>query len=555
MEIKSLKEIDNLNAKIAKNLVGRHFSLSEKSFERFEELVDSPKSVDFINNMFKDSVDNRIRFELPASELEETDKGWDLFKHIFADFFEYAVGKFDFKYIDFRDNKILVGNNTIKLKKVLEKYYLTEAEKIEIINSNFRIHDALREYYNTASCSFDTPKQKNVAIKDIKDKNIKKLITEDVKKYIIKKFEEIGVKKLPVKSKLEVVFSRNFVDYMLCSTGESWTSCLSMESHYSCCFWSGVPGLVVDPNRILIYVTDGTRKKWEGMEVDKFIQRTWAVFDDNDMFNILHWYETKKIKNKTIKNISNLPIRIRKSDFIAKEKFVPLFFENGYSCFIYQDDSGFKYDSDDDASNNLVSICSKSSSLYVVETGELYISTDEIWNFSNLETGLLRLIHDDCSLDDFSDEVKIRCDNCGEYFNENTLRYIVGSRVCRSCISEYYRLCSISGERFHIDDLVENVNIFDHVDVEYVSKTLLEMSYYKIGDVYFKKDELITINENGEVIITHPSLIDMDKYQICFYTGDYYPLDDIVLVKLPHQPKDKLFSVSKKLAERYSLVS
>ena len=96
---------------------------------------------------------------------------------------------------------------------------------------------------------------------------------------IIKFNQSISEKRFPIGKELQIVLSLNFADWFLCSTAESWTSCLDLKSSHQSAFWASLPGLIIDKNRALVYITDGTKKEFCGITTDKFITRSWILLN------------------------------------------------------------------------------------------------------------------------------------------------------------------------------------------------------------------------------------------------------------------------------------
>jgi hypothetical protein len=68
----------------------------------------------------------------------------------------------------------------------------------------------------------------------------------------------------------------------MCSTAEEWSSCLGLQNTCPACYWTGLPGIIGDKNRAMVYVTDGTKKNYRGIIVDKMITRSWIITMRND---------------------------------------------------------------------------------------------------------------------------------------------------------------------------------------------------------------------------------------------------------------------------------
>lgn len=124
-------------------------------------------------------------------------------------------------------------------------------------------------FYSSISICFLDGKKKNLIFRTGKE-------LKDFIDFLIKKISEIiGKYKIPKGEGLELVVSLNPVDWLLCSTEENWGSCLNLESSYM--FWAGLPSMLGDKNRAMIYITDGKKKEYEGMKIDRFITRSWTI--------------------------------------------------------------------------------------------------------------------------------------------------------------------------------------------------------------------------------------------------------------------------------------
>ena len=70
------------------------------------------------------------------------------------------------------------------------------------------------------------------------------------------------------------------MDWLLASTAEKFSSCFNLDNPngggYSFCL--GIPFLSGDKNRMMLYITDGTKKEFMGLKVDSVQTRTWCLF-------------------------------------------------------------------------------------------------------------------------------------------------------------------------------------------------------------------------------------------------------------------------------------
>ena len=97
----------------------------------------------------------------------------------------------------------------------------------------------------------------------------KKVFSDDDIKYLTGK--KVG--------KFFACISRNPVDFLFCSTNQSFGSCLNLESEYP--YYIGLPSSLLDPNRYMIYIFSGKFKQHtvKGLEFKHFryISRSWCI--------------------------------------------------------------------------------------------------------------------------------------------------------------------------------------------------------------------------------------------------------------------------------------
>ena len=349
-----MTDIDTNNKSIIKKLVKNHFSLKPESLKRFNEAIEQPKMLNNIAEFFKDSEDNRVRYKIPTEKLEDIDAGWYLFKD---KFFEFTSFYNEFKYSDFANNKILIGKNSIKLQKTLIKFYTDSKHFYRKFIEDFlkwlyenryiptRIN-LLQKLNGLIAISIDDKIYDS--IEEIEPDDIKEFIKKEITIYISIIMEKVGIVKFSANKSIEIVFSRNFADWFLCSTKNSWTSCLNCSTTYGGALWSGLPGTIVDKNRIMIYLSDGSKKTYQGIQVDKALQRVWAIYTKDNTFKVLRWYESKKIPNSFLKELSGLTFDLlddKKTNVYSywksKEPIDFLYHDNNTSCFIYMDYSDY----------------------------------------------------------------------------------------------------------------------------------------------------------------------------------------------------------------------
>lgn len=360
-----MRNQDIVNKFYIYKLVRDYFCLSKESLKLFKyRLFYEPH----INPMYKkiigNSKDLRKRVALDPSLLQSLDRGWSLFRREFYSF----CNAHSVSYNNFRDNSIEYNNGqTYKLKKALLDYY-SKSLKIAIKDLGFEYDlgniiklknkdlKNYRSFFEEPYFKFieytgyrsDYEIKKQIHIEDVK---VDKEIREALENRIMQTLEEIGAIRLPNK-KLSIVLSLNFADWLLSSSSEDWSSCLDLESDYDECFWTGLPGLIGDKNRALLYITDGKKKKYGKIKVDRILSRSWVLT-----------VRTKSTKKPYFHFVTEYPINIGLDKFAeeylgvkfitrGEEEFISRYYMEllyhdvgfyNYLAYIYQDSTSFHF--------------------------------------------------------------------------------------------------------------------------------------------------------------------------------------------------------------------
>lgn len=229
--------IETKNKLKLNKLIKNHFNLMDESQKLFEQRLkfERPIAKEW-KEIIGDAPDLRARFDVGSEYLKSVDEGWEIFQNEFPSYIDSRK----ISYENFRENSVVVNKNKVKIGKDLINFYKDYAKKTYL-------------------------------------ENISAFFLKNIEEQIRLSLEEIGKKKLPKDNNFKLVVSLNFADWFMCSTSENWTSCLDVESRYEESFWIGLPGLIGDKNRALIYLTDGKKKRYEGIEVDRFLNRSWAL--------------------------------------------------------------------------------------------------------------------------------------------------------------------------------------------------------------------------------------------------------------------------------------
>lgn len=414
-----MNEIDTKNNEIISAFVKKHWPFKEKSHTLFEKRIKTLETDEFYLNLLKEkqSLDGRIRYTIPDDKMKFFDKGWDKFQTCFSPFIEY----FDVKYINFRTNKIAIKKNEVKLRKAIILYYST-----------------ISTYQGSRICGIDNGSIfQNEKNEETKNYQMKKL-ERKVDAYL----DDIGTKSFPKNKSLELVISLNFADWFMCSTGQQWTSCLSLNSTYSYAYWAGLPGLIVDPNRSMLYITDGTKKKEYGIEVDNVISRTWLLLNENNNLGTVVWYPQEFVSNNFLENITGLKF-VSYEDGIGSKNPINemLYYKNEKSCFIYQDNYYIH--------NDMFQRPGGSGHYYRKDNEKGSFTQEDVFDYTGSMAGL---IEGDKLQHFYADERGSYCSHCDEFISEGDENYINDEPYCETCYNELAISCFECGSTHHIDD-------------------------------------------------------------------------------------------------------
>ena len=394
------------NKEIIFELVKKHFAFSEEGLKKFQNYLFNP----FIDETYKKIIkdDLRARFPVDGFDCSRFDEGWQLFRNWFASF----IVRFNVKYENFFNNKITIDKNERKLVKFMEEYYL----------NRLPINEACHEFgiYRYTSDNEDHYR-----------KQIKKMFDD--------RMNQVGANKLS-KGKLEIVFTLDFADWFLCSTGEKWTSCISLDSDYDGNYWSGLPGLVGDKNRAMIYLTDGAQKNYCDIKVDRFLARSWVLLSDKNEMQIVRFYPNSLIKTSEINKITKLTFNHEDEiirNFQSKYPIDLIKYENGNSAGVFQDSFGLCGD--------LYLRFGHHGYNHIAPNGE--VTDSRIFNWRG--AGLKGLISQGKSLAGCEDH-GFECGNCGRALDEDHIYYGPNGddAYCEHCYNENYFSCNDCGETY-----------------------------------------------------------------------------------------------------------
>lgn len=401
-----MTEQDIKNRDILISVFKNNLSLSESSKAFAEDwLMTAHDKIDpMLRKVMGDDL--RARWAIPAVSSKD-DEGWKFFKK----FFEHAVSALSITYDMYQDNLYVDGKSKVKLTKTLRGYY---EKNLAYLYSKAVLWDALGIY----------PKYDGLKAANSKD---------GVELYITKANEYIGRYKKP-KEEYELVVTSNFADWIMASTGESWSSCISLDSGHG--YWIGLPFMLDDRNRMMIYITkkNGPKKEYAGIKVDQFMFRTWAFISNEDRILYYRWYpgsEGAPFNITQIAQFTKLPFyegSLNKSKYPFGENIK---FEKGGGYTPYLDTIKMYLDG--------------KSAYYSTGRGNSGVNRLYSQNGNTVSINgyakLKLLIKSGISYEDYGNIVV--CSHCGSKANRNTTSYhnVNGELYCPTCTNELFFTC------------------------------------------------------------------------------------------------------------------
>ena len=447
------KEIER--RKYLLEFISKYFDYSKEGLSMIKEQIFNPKIDENYAKFFKDDT-MRGYCEFPDSVYESQDQGWKIFKEWFGD----IVKDFNITYEDFAKNTFLYEKNRVKIFKFiggLEK----NSKYLKRIISNFG------------------------------DDNIQKHIT------LIS--EQIGKYKISDKAKKKIVVSCNPIDYLLVSTAETWGSCLNLNSDYGSCFWAGLPAMINDKNRAVIYETDGQRKSAFGLEADRFLSRSWSLLSEKDEFTAIRFFPSGQYDERMLTKIIGHTIVSPKQGFISKYEVEPIYNDLGFSLGIYVDnchvesDHKYHYGSSGFQSTHKNMIVKRYAgfSLYSHSGGLKALVRDE----TSLANYRVKQQCPECSntirvVEDFAwdvdrtqpyckkcyDKIFVKCGGCGTGVKANIDFTFEGQTYCKKCRKNLFEDCQACGKT-HRKENVYKFTLLELEDPDNKDSELVENSY------------------------------------------------------------------------------
>ena len=253
---------------------------------------------------------------------------------------------------------------------------------------------------------------------------------------------------------MQLCLSRNPIDMLMISTGQSFSSCMDLDSSHEEAFYMGLPGFICDSNRILAFLTTGSVHDYylrgELIRHYRYLERTWLIATPHGFFFGRSYPSNKRSQlYSAVKEI--LPILNKNTLTESPRSLYPipdLAWEAGDWCMGYLDDlslrgtrwfcgtadrvcTPFKHT---DGFNNLPDYFEEAcvGSRETCESCGAEVRGDEIYA---ADSG--GVLCDACYYETYT-----RCEQCGnEIRNDDAIRVASEMYICSDCLSAYYTQC------------------------------------------------------------------------------------------------------------------
>lgn len=255
--------------------------------------------------------------------------------------------------------------------------------------------------------------------------------------------ELVGKYKLP-KTKLYLVISTNFDDFLMCATKNPWTACTDLTDGD---FRFTTMGNVFTKGRFIAYVTDLEKKEYEGLESYKMFYRCFGfVNKDGEMVGNI-WYPIKTYMAfqddhfKCVRDVKNKD---------AKYGFDKVFNKADFFVYPYLDYSILDTDTDkyyfSDDYLRFHPIIQYKDGEVVSYSDKIKFEGDCLFNmlWRNCDVcgtvrGNIQTIGDHNYCPDCYSKAQIKCDNCGKEILLKDAHFTEDNTwICSDCIEKVF---------------------------------------------------------------------------------------------------------------------
>lgn len=308
--------------------------------------------------------------------------------------------------------------------------------------------------------------------------------------------------------------SKNPIDFIMASTNQSFTSCLSFESTYQRSYYLSLPAMIADVNRYICYITDKKISKYQifDLEIDhyRYQQRNWLIADTDGNVFLDRYYPAN------IYNVSDILTDIGLSESNFKfSKTVPFdtgFFESKswVKPMIYLDTLGIELNEDEEwqyisASGN---------------QGDLSPDCRIVEAFCEFSGRI-----DDYDIRENQKSVKCYCCDCRITSDADTY-YYDGNVYCESCYDDLAICC-------HCDCICDRDDTYYQNNIGYICESCLDRHYVfcDFCNRYHKKSDTTETENHGYVCNYQLHRL----FKFCDVCQKWHKIDESVFVYLDHE--------------------
>uniref|UniRef100_A0A6M3XSP8 Uncharacterized protein n=1 Tax=viral metagenome TaxID=1070528 RepID=A0A6M3XSP8_9ZZZZ len=242
--------------------------------------------------------------------------------------------------------------------------------------------------------------------------------------------------------RLFLCISRNPIDYLFCSTNQPFTSCQSL---YQDTYGKGLPSLTLDPNRFIIFLSEGrivrSNIRRYTFKHFRYSLRSWALIGNDDTIVIIRQYPDKSIKMTELLETIGYKTKYPNSYgdrkvFISKFEFAIPKLKDDTNSFLYIDNIGLKY------------LPSVDKVIYDSRDG-IVGSMGGSYLMHNIEE-----IDSDYMEDHFEmGYAGFRCGYCDLFTTYESIETIGEQMVCNKCIKKNFITCKICNYSYNIHNI------------------------------------------------------------------------------------------------------
>ena len=556
------------------------FNFPEESENKIRKYIENPLDVlnDNIKELFKKYDDQIVDFRipLPTSMIRERrtiQKEIYLIMSLIVDCleeddqFKYSIDENGNIKADFQVNAITISNNYFKIKndkrkvwryldskttniakKMYERWYekktfswnpdTNETTEFIDINSNAigigpftNVMDSYVRSLGSRNTSLKTKINKFLSrdnlinVTGMSHSEIINIIANEILKPIFNIIQEIISAKMLDLEKYKLYLSFNVFDWLLASTGESWHSCIDMQSNYG--YGTGLLGMCGCPDWGMLLYTDGTEKEFAGIKSYHIVTRSWVCYTNQKDFQIINWYPKDMRSTVEFDSSEDFKFSFNRYDNARRSMSTwdPVVFRNGALAWIYSDSNRFI---ENETKDKVYFKFEDSQGLprHVKLDGKiLNDSCGAIDTVIRSITGNFHSIWDAVSHKYQINVIpgKVRetytCDCCGDVVeSEDDLTYIESEdiSVCSSCLDNNFFWCE-SCEQYHRydDDSQEIYNGSATWNYDLVCRSCFEslvddgeVYWDEVADRYYRgSDSEILISTSGGEMTVSPYTI------------------------------------------------